>query len=289
MGFYVFKLDQIHVKNNRGKIPDTDLVTFSVFVDQVDRGHGTGTFPGLGPSAHSTPANAVRPNNKANMDNDWDIGPLEIDPGSSVHVVYTATNISDAELTSLTRKQQDEIELKLLGAIATAAIAALSGGSSLAGEGIAAAVGKGVAAALGAITDPVAWFIGYAPQGPCNGPVFSDAVQFNGSGLDNLAMAPLPLNPHITPRRPQYFLISFTRSYTDEATHDKQICGDIAETDVTFSILRMSFISVRWALNDRLPARFPAEIGAGLRHYADRQYGQPPATISVKSLLGLRP
>ena len=179
-------------------------------------------------------------------------------------------------MTSLSTQQQDEIELKLLSAIATAAVAALTGGLGL--------VGEGIAAALGAIGDPVGRFLGYAPQGPCNGPVFSDAVQFSGSGLDNLAMAPLPPGSHSTPPLPNYSVISFTRTYTDEATHDTNICGHIAETDVTFSVLRVSFISVRWSLTDRFPSRWPGEFGPGLR-----QYGQPGTTISVKSLLGLRP
>ena len=276
MSFYIFRLDKIHVKHARGNVPDEDVVTFSTFVNQLDRGHGTGIFNSLVAADYSVPANAVPPNNRVNINGAWEIGPLEIATGDSLHVTYTGTNISDNHLDSLTTQQQDELELKLLSAIATAAIGALTGGLGL--------VSVAVAAALGAIGDPVAKFIGYKRQGPCNGLVFSDAVQFSGSGLDNLAMAPLGHQQHAKPPMPDYSMISFTRTYTDEATHDTSICGHIAETDVTFSVVRVSFISVGWLLTDRFPSRFQSEFGPGLR-----QHGQPGTTISVKSLLGLRP
>lgn len=276
MSFYIFRLDQIHVKHKRGNIPDSDVVTFSIFVNQLDRGHGTGTFPAMAASVDSVPTNAIPPNNTMNMNKDWAIGPLEIAPGDSVHVIYTGTNISDKELTSLSTQQQDEIELKLLSAVASAAVGALNGGLG--------PVSEGVAAALGAVGDPVGKFLGYAPQGPCNGQVFSDAVQFSGNGLDNLAMVPLGYQQNAMPPMPDYSVISFTRSYTDEATHDTNLCGHIAETDVTFMVLRASFISLKWAVTDRFPSHYPTEFNKGLR-----QYGPPDTTISVKSLLGLRP
>jgi hypothetical protein len=270
VSFYIFKLNELHVKHSRGNIPDQDVITFSIFVNQLDRGHGTGIFNGMVAADYSVPADAVPPNNRFNMDNHWQVGPLEIAPGDGIHVIYSGTNISDEQLTSLSTQQQDEIELKILSAVAAAAVEALTGGIGL--------VGTGIAAALGAIGDPVRKFLGFAPQGPCNGPVFSDAVQFSGSGLDNLNMVPLG-QQQATPPLPSYSTISFTRTYTDEATHDPNICGHIAETDVTFSVLRVSFISVAWSMTDR--GWFPS---GGLR-----QHGQPGTTISVKSLFGLRP
>ena len=47
MAFYAFRLDKIHVLNPRGKIGDDDVVTFNVFVNQIDRGHGAGFFTDL--------------------------------------------------------------------------------------------------------------------------------------------------------------------------------------------------------------------------------------------------
>jgi hypothetical protein len=37
--------------------------------------------------------------------------------------------------------------------------------------------------------------------------------------------------------------ISFTRSYSDEASHPNE-CGDIAQTDVTFRVFRLASVSV---------------------------------------------
>ena len=80
MSFYIFRLDKLHVKHKRGNIPDKDVVTFSIFVNQLDRGHGTGIFNGMVGAADSVPAAAVPPNNRVNMTTHWAIGPLEIDP-----------------------------------------------------------------------------------------------------------------------------------------------------------------------------------------------------------------
>lgn len=109
--------------------------------------------------------------------------------------------------------------------------------------------------------------IGFQEQGPCNGPVFSDAVPFTGSGLDGLGSP-----------------TTFTRSYTDAATHDTGRCGDIAETDVVFSVWRVPFVSVKQSVMDRFPPRYPGQYGPGRR-----QYGKPGTTVSIKSVLGVLP
>ena len=192
MSFYIFRLDKLHFKHKRGNIPDSDIITFSILVNQVDRGHGTGHIPSITTNLVASLTEdrtenglvAYPAENRLNMSQLWEVGPLEIAPGDDVQIVYTGTNISDEQLVSLDTQMQDEITLKLLSAVTAAAVAALTGGIGL--------VGQGIAAALGAIGDPVRSFLGYEPQGPCNGPVFSGAVPFSGSGLDNLAMAPVP-------------------------------------------------------------------------------------------------
>jgi hypothetical protein len=202
------------------------------------------------------------------MSKTWAVGPLEIAPGDSVHVVYSGINTSDSGLASLTTQDQDKIQIRVLGTIATAA---LTGGLGL--------VGDVISSALSAIGDPIVKILGYEPQGPCNGLVFSDAVQFSGSGLDSLAMAPL--------RAGDYPGMTFTRPYTDEATHNTEICGEIALTDVTFSVLRVPFISVRHWVPLRLERSVwqrPVFLNEGLR-----KLGQPGTTISIKSLLGVLP
>jgi hypothetical protein len=262
MSFYFFKLDKIAVNHKRGNIPDQDVVTFNILVNQVDRGHGSGIFNGM-VAGQTVPAAAVPPNNRLNIDASWNVGPLEIDPGDLVHVVYSGTNISDSQLESLSTKDQDAIELKLVDVAESAVLAPF------------ATLGEIPAALVDAfdnIKDPVKTIIGFKAQGPCNGPVFSDAVPFAGSGLDNLAMLPPP-----TPQGDPF--LSFTQTHTDEATHDNNVCGHFAETSVTFLVFRRASVSVRQLMAQRFPGSGPGF----------RQHAKPgAATISLKSLLGLR-
>jgi hypothetical protein len=262
MSFYTFRLDKISVKHKRGNLPDEDVVTFIILINQVDRGHGTGRFNGMVPN-EPVPLSAVPPNNRLNIDDGWDVGPLEVSPGDIVHVVYTGTNISDEQIESLNTKTQDEIEIKILNAMLAAGLTAL---------GDAGDVAALITGALNEIKDPVSSILGFAPQGPCNGPVFSDAVEFSGSGLDSLQMVPPP-TPQGNPS------ISFTKTYTDEATHDPNLCGHKAETDITFTVFRRPFISVRHLMADRFQHS----------SFGVRRHGNPGATtISLKSVLGLR-
>ncbi len=264
MSFYIFRLHNMLVKHKRGNLPDEDIVTFTILVNQIDRGHGSGLFNGMTASATPVPLSAVPPGHAVNMDAGWDAGPFEVDPGDIVHVAYTGTNISDEQLTSLSTKDQDEIEIRILDAVAAAPLAAL---------GTVGGVAAAIAGVLAEIKDPVGTLLGFKAQGPCNGPVFSDAVEFSGSGLDSLKLSPPP-TPQGDPS------ISFTRTYTDETTHDTNICGHTAETDVRFMVFRRDVISVRHLLASRFPFK-----GPGIR-----QFGLPGATaISLKSVLGLRP
>src|SRR5262245_12807096 len=271
--FYMFRLERIAVKTPRGRIPDNDIVTFIVLVNQIDRGHGTGFFPALA-AGSSVPASAVRPNNRKNMDvAGWNIGPFELAPGDIVHVIYTGTNISDDQQTTISTQKRDELEIKLLSQILTDSVGSIGG-----------IPGAVIGAIVGAIADPVKTLLGFNAQGPCNGPVFSDSVAFSGAGLDVLPMAPLPRPPSgdlDTPLPPPFPGISFTHNHTDEATHDKGKCGDIAKTDITFSVFRVPFISVRSLFSSRFPNVSPTR---GLR-----QLGAAGGSVSLKSLLGVRP
>jgi hypothetical protein len=238
-------------------------------VNQIDRGHGAGFFPALAAGA-VIPATAVTPNTRSGMSNDWIVGPLEIAPGDLIHVIYTGFNTSDSELDL---SGQAEIEIKILDAITSAAVGAVGG-----------LVGSAVSTALGWIGDPVGKFLGYHPQGPCNGLVFSDTVDFSRADLDSLAF-----HSRSFWSLPDATEFSFTRPYTDEATHNADICGEIAHTEITFSVLQVPSISVRYYARRLFPGTWKngtlvPDFSQGLR-----QLAAPGAAVSIRSLLRVRP
>ena len=262
MAFYEFRLDRIDVRFQRGKIPDNDLVTFGVFINQVDRGHGVGNFTDVITGA-SVPASGVQPESRVNMSKQWIIGPLEVASGDGVSVVYTGMNLSDTP-GGLNAQQQSDVELKILDSVTSAVVGA-------AGLGL---VGSALASALGFLGDPIGKLLGVSKQFPCNGLVFSDGVPFTGAGLESL---------FTTSSTPNADEVAFTKSYTDEATHDQGTCGRIAETDVTFSVLRVPSVSILSQLERVFGDRL--DLKKGLRQFAST----PSPSISLRSLLRLRP
>jgi hypothetical protein len=257
--FYAFRFDEIDVNNPRGKIPDNDIVTFSIFVNQVERGRGAGMFPAMAAGSKATAAGGVAPTTRTGISWHWIIGPMEIAPGDGISVVYSGMNTSDDELDL---SQQAEIELKVLDAIVSGVVGA-------AGLG---AIGSAVAGVLGVIGDPVGKFLGFHKEGPCNGLVFSDSVQFTGDGLSNLKYGPpeFASMPHATE-------VSFTREYTDETTHNSDICGETAHTSIKFSVLQLPYVSIQ---------DYAREFGVA----SNQLLSKPPeaGTISVRSRLRVR-
>ena len=287
MSFYIFRLEKIGIGQRRGKIPDNDVVTFGVMINQVDRGHGSGWFPVMNDGEVATTDDitedgllAYPATNRLNTSERWEVGPLEVGRADDVTIVYTGLNTSDSEL-DLGTQEQDEIEIKVLDIVAKKFV-----GLAL-GAGFGDDIGSALSEAFDkAFADPVGTLIGYKPQGPCNGPVFVGAKRFQGSDLDNLSMAPLTYTLYADTPYPRtvssdYPGIRFTQTHTDEASHDPKLCGPIAVTDVTFSVLRVPFISLKtW-----VPVRFPhAVLSTGLGKLA-----QLTGSFSIKSLLGLRP
>ncbi len=290
MSFYLFRLETIEVVHKRGKIPDDDIVTFSVMIDQRDRGHGSGFFPAMvdGTEARTwdiTPDGfqAYPAKHTFNMSSDWQIGPLETSSADSVDVVYTGTNMSDYGLSSLDTKKQDDMEVKILDTVAKKFVGLVAG----------AGLGEGLGGLFSdtfdkAFEDPVGELIGYRQLGPCNGPVFSGVMPFRGSKLDSMAVGPLtyvyyPGTPYPETRTTPFPGARFTiTGLTDQATHDTNICGELAVTDVTFSVSRVPYISLDYWFKIKFQG---VNVATGLRQAA------PPgtATISIKSLLGITP
>ncbi len=270
MPFYAFRLDNINVKYQRGKLQDEDIVTFGAFINQVDRGHGAALFHDLS-SGSNIPAGAVPPHTALCITPQWIVGPFEIAPGDGVSIVYSGTNTSDWQLGTSAGQQQDQIEIKILDTIATAVVGATGFGA------IVAAVGG----ALGYATDLIGKLLGFRAQGPCNGLVFSDAVEFTGSGLAALPFAPASSPQHVYESWPNSLEFSFTRSYTDEATHDTSICGHIAETDVLFSVLQIASVSVKYYMAMFFRSK---SLSNGLRQCAPA----PNSAFSLRKLMSLR-
>jgi hypothetical protein len=248
MPFYAFRLDQMRVLQIRSNDLDDDVVTFTVFINNVDRGHRAGFFPSLAQGA-------VQPLN-------WLFGPFEVAQNDLVALVYSGTNTSDSQLDF---SQQDVIEVKILNAIASGVVGALGG-----------AVGSAVGTVLGLIGDPVGKFLGFSPPQHCNGLVFSNAVEFTGGGLDHLVFQGGQGGPP-----PNHSEKHFTHTLTDETTHDSSACGDVAQTEVTLSVLQVQSASVRDCVSRRFPsAPFLAEpLRRATRSNAS----------SLRSLIGLRP
>ena len=286
MSFYEFHFEEFHTFHKRGNIPDTDLVTFTVLINQIDRGHGSDTFPSV-ISNHTesvyddadTGLRAYPAKNRLNMTESWGVGPLEIAPGDDVIVAYSGTNISDQ--SNPDTAAQDRLELDILNQVAK--------------KGVALFLGAGFGSEIGGLfsdafneffEDPVGDFIGYKSVGGCNGPVFVDARRFSANDLDSLDVQPLtfinaPTTDYASVQNYPFPGVRFTQHNTDEATHDSDQCGHIAETDVTFAIFRLPFVSVRKLVARRKPGLF---LSQGLR-----QLNPSGDAFSLKSVLGVLP
>jgi hypothetical protein len=289
MSFYIFRFEKLFVKHKRGNVPDDDVVTFAVMINQTDRGHATGFFPAMATNTTVT-TDDIAPegwlafparNATRNTTASWQVGPLETDPGDDVSLVCTGFNTSDSGLSSLGTQKQDELEIKILNIVAKKFVGLILGAGF--GDDIGSALSE---AFNDYFEDPIGDLIGYKRQGPCNGPVFVGAERFHGSDLDGLAAAPLWYTLYPGTPYPKNVVSEFpgtrlTFTYTDEASHDTNVCGHVAETDVTFSICRVPFISLRtW-----VPRRFPyPDLGKGLR-----KLGPPDVSFGIKSLLGVKP
>lgn len=242
MSYYVFRLDSFLVRVPRNKPEDDDVVTFNVKVNQVDRGHGSQIFFGMRSSPTPVPVAVLAPNNARNMNRFWEIGPIEIRPTDAVHIVYSATNIQDFRDLGLQTQQQDEIELKILNTLVSSGVGTIGG-----------PVGALAGFVIGLFSDFVGSILGYEAPSRCNGIVFADEVLFTGGALQELSLSSLPPPMYGTPLQPG---VRFTRSYTDELSHNSA-CGDIALTDVIFSILKPVVVSVRSLLVSRFPNSMP--------------------------------
>jgi hypothetical protein len=272
MPIYAFAPVRLHCDNQRGKLPDDDLITFSVFVNQVARSTGAGMFPAI-TTGTDLPVIAGPPQTRNLLSSWWVAGPLDIDPNDSIAMVYSCYNTSDSQLTDIDAQQ---LQIKLLDAITAGVAGAVTAG----------VLASAISAVLGALGDPIGKFLGWSPQGPCNGLIFEDTVQFTGANLGALAFGPRQSDGsqddmHLFNSYGGVKEFQITRPYSDEATHNSDTCGEVAHYHLTVSVFQVPAVSVKSLLNLYHPG---TELLKGVRQLFP---GQP--TMSLKSLVHLRP
>jgi hypothetical protein len=285
MSFYEFRFEEFQAIHKRGNVLDDDLITFTILINQVDRGHGSGLFVSVYTNSfHSTDdfsfltsVYAHPAGHTLNMGEDWTAGPFEIAPADDIIIIYTGVNTSDSSLAN--SPAQERLELDILNQVAKKGI------GLVAGVGLGVELGELFSDAFNElIADPVGDLLDWHANGPCNGLVFSDAVRFSGRELDDLAMGPLThtLNPRTSYAQTANYGcpgIRFTKRYTDAASHNTDICGHVAETDVTFSLFRLPYVSVKNLMGRRFPDY----------HSSLRSVRPPGSAFSLKRVLGVLP
>jgi len=270
MAFYSFQLERIVAANIRSRIQDIDLLTFGVLVNGRDQGHGTALIP-VGPGA-SIPAAEFNqaadvngfPRTRNNMSENWEIGPLEVLDADEVSIVYTATNTSDSQIPTADQQTVDKWTIKIVDIYYSYLLGQFASGLGLGVlEEYVGRLGGPVASFL---ADPVGWALGVKPVGPCNGTVFADHLSFTGATLGQRPAAQSQETRWGVTIPTQWF--ELTQSYSDDATHNKDTCGDPAQTTVTVKVTRYQHWS--WTafeggefLVDGVRSKFPH--GGGLK------------------------
>ena len=275
MGFFTIQLARLDPHNIRSRVTDIDLLTFAVLVAGRDQGHGAALIP-VWPrhpiTAEEFNQAAVvngHPHSANRMSEDWTIGPLWIEDGEQVHIVYNATNTSDSQIPTSDQEAVNKWMLKL-----TSMYLSAMAGSFVSVIGLSEVVdlvvggGSGVA---GFFADPVGTLLGYKPPGPCNGTVFAGKKSFTGASLT--ATTVTPGTTRSWGREVRSWYCDLTETLTDATTHDTDVCGGIAETEITIRITRLEHWSLQMWTDQSLTQ--------GLRP-------QHPAGGSLKELYGLR-
>lgn len=273
MTLYGFRLQTLETISLRSRYGDDDLITFGVIVNHVSRGQCSGrsaAFAGGTIDMAFVPATV----GSGSWDRDFLVGPFDIEPGDDIRVFYSVTNVGDTQIAD---PKAEKLQIEIMDKMLVAAVGFIAGPGGVAlGE-----LGEILGTALGLISSPVAAALGWKPNGPCNGVVLAGSVDFTGASLARLAYSDRPtfLPSGVAPRRAS----RITNRYTDEATHNTETCGAIAQTDLTFQV--MSFdpgVSVRTHALRRRPVS--PDIRKGVR-----QLVPDAGAVGVRQLLGLQP
>jgi hypothetical protein len=271
MALFGFRLQTLATILTRSRHTDDDVITFGVVVNEKARGQCSGRSPAFGGTTMDmayVPATV----GSGSWDREFLVGPFDIEPDDTIRVFYSVTNIGDTQLPD---SEAEKYQIEIMDKMLMAAVGALLGPGGIA-LGV---IGETLAKALGLISSPVGAVLGWKPNGPCNGVVLAGTVEFTGSGLAQLDYSDRPsLASGVGPEKAS----RVTRHYDDQATHDTEKCGAVAQTDLTFEVMKFArAVSVRtFALRLRLTG---PQLREGLRKL------RPDAgAVSVRQLLGLQ-
>jgi hypothetical protein len=266
-----FRLQTLATISTRSRHTDDDVITFGVVVNEKARGQCSGRAPAFGGSTIDiafVPATV----GTGSWDREFLVGPFDIEPDDTIRVFYSVTNIGDTQIPD---PKAEKLQIEIMDKMLAAAVGFIAGPAGLA-LGV---LGETLAKALGLIPSPIAAALGWKPNGPCNGVVLGGGVDFTGSGLAELDYVDRPsLASGVGPRQAS----KVTRHYDDQATHNTETCGAIAQTDLTFEVMKFAHaVSVRThALRRRQTS---PQLRDGLR-----QLRPDAGPVSVRQLLGLQ-
>lgn len=279
MAFYAFRLNSIFVQNQRGKVPDVDVVTFQVLVNTALRGQGMITLPGM--TSGTTLALALPPSNtysftplapsqsSSHISTNWIVGPMGFGPKDGISIVISITNISD-NWSGTDEKKQDETEIAIANAFYGALFGEITEG--LDGLVVGSVLTKGseilgkISDILGVLKNPVGDLLGPGTGGPCNGLAFASQTSLLGNEVAALTFVP----PSMYQSLPVALEFEKSVSGDDSANHNTGDCGHVAETTVSFSILQLRSDSLRTMLGWSFPAQSAAN---GLRQFVSAGKG----------------
>ncbi|MBB3428908.1 hypothetical protein FHT85_005939 [Rhizobium sp. BK312] len=290
MSYYTIGIHELYPKKPRSKgAYDILLLSLSVFVNRRRQGFYLLTAPifsgqPLAPSAitESATLNGYPRPKYLNAREPWTIGPIEVDDDDQVVIVYQGLNVSD-DPNFVHTDAWNEGVTKVVSTIDEWLIGQFLVGLDLAfpelPDGIKEILPQDIQKFL---DNPVGYILGVRPSGPCNGIVFKDALAFTGRDLAALAYEPVPASDFVLDAvgKSERFLLA--KSYDDSDTHNEEICGPVAHTDVGIAIVRYEFYHLSWW--GPIKGKMRSLYSEGLRKYALADDQQ----ISVKKIFGLR-
>lgn len=180
------------------------------------------------------------------------------------------TNTSDSQLPTADQEPINKWTIKLTNIYLSVLVGQFV--SALGPSALADYIGGHAAGTVAAfLADPVGTLLGYRPPGPCNGTVFASTGTFTGAGLVQATTTPGTVMRW--GQQVQSWSADLTETLTDATTHNTDVCGGLAETEITLRVTRLDHWSLRRWSGESLTQ------GVRLRH---------PSGGSLKALYGLR-